>query len=138
MLKLTRLPDWDRRLARATERHLKTPGVWGESDCLLTVADAVEAVTGVDPAEKVRGKYTTAQGAAKVMRRRKAETVKDVLAKLFPGVGRLMAQRGDLCVVERAGMLCAGYITEYGAAVKDERGLTFLPQTQIVAAFKVG
>lgn len=138
MLKLTRLPDWDRRLARATERHMSTPMQWGESDCLLTVADAIEAVTGIDPAAKIRGKYSSEIGAAKLMRRRKANDVEQVLERLFAPVGRLMAQRGDVCVVEREGVLCAGYVTEYGVAVKSERGLDFIQQTEIKTAFKVG
>ena len=68
------------------------PGTWGVADCLLTVADAVEAVTGVDLAAKVRGTYSSELGAAKLMRRRKCADVEAVLAKLFPPVGRLMPQ----------------------------------------------
>lgn len=138
MLKLTRLPDWERRLAHVVERHLETPGVWGVADCLLTVADAVEAVTGVDPAAKVRGKYSSEIGAAKALRQRKFADVEAALASLFPPVGRLMAQRGDVGVVERDGELAAGFITERGLAVKIETGLAFYPQTEIKSAFKVG
>lgn len=138
MLKLNRLPDWERRLALVTERHLDTPGAWGVADCLLTVADAVDAVTGTDPAAKIRGTYSSELGAAKLMRRRKCTDVEAVLAKLFAPVGRLMAQRGDVGVVERDGELAAGFITERGLAVKVETGLTFYPQTEIKSAFKVG
>lgn len=133
-----RLPDWDRRLARVTEKHLAVPGEWGVSDCLLTAMDAVEAVTGIDPAAKVRGTYSTEQGAAKGLRRRKVTDVEQMLAKLFATMPRLKARRGDLCVVERNGQLCAGYICEYGAAVKTDRGLAFVPQTEIRSAFRVG
>lgn len=135
---MSRLNDWDRRLARVTEKHMRMPGVWGESDCLLTVADAVEAVTGKDHAAKVRGKYSTPLGAAKLMKRRKCDTVEDVLAKLFQPVGRLMAQRGDVGTVELDnGEIAAGYVTEYGVAVKGERGLRFVPQTALRTAFRV-
>lgn len=135
---LTRLPDWDRRLARVTEKHLTLPGAWGESDCLLTVADAVEAVTGQDPAARIRGKYSSEIGAAKLMRRRGCADAEMVLAKLFLPVGRLLAQRGDVGTVERGGVIAAGYVTEYGFAVKTDRGLEFLPQTEIRSAFKIG
>ncbi len=138
MLKLTRLPDWERRLARVVERHLDTPAEWGVSDCLLTVADVVEAVTGTDPAANERGTYSTEAGAAKVMRRRKCADVEAVLAKLFPPVGRLSASRGDVGVIDRDGELVAGFVTERGFAVKDEAGLVFFPQTAIRSAFKVG
>jgi hypothetical protein len=135
---LTRLPDWDRRLARVTEKHMALPGVWGESDCLLTVADAIEAVTGKDLAVRIRGKYSSEIGAAKLMRRRGCANVEEVLAKRFPPVGRLLAKRGDVGTVERQGVLAAGYITEYGMAVKTERGLEFVPQTDIRSAYQVG
>ena len=134
---MTRLPDWDRRLARVTEKHMRSPGVWGESDCLLTVADAIEAVTGVDHAAKVRGKYSTPAGAAKLMRRRKCANVEDVLARLFAETGRLLARRGDVATVERDGEIAAGFVTDQGVAVKNERGLTFVPQAQIRKAFRV-
>lgn len=140
MLKiLPRLEDWDRRLARVTEKHLRLAGEWGVSDCLMTAMDAVEAVTGVDPAAKVRGTYATEQGAAKLLRRRKVETVEQMLAKLFPPLpSAFMALRGDLTVVERNGVLSAGYVCEYGVAVKTETGIAFVDLTEIRSAYQVG
>lgn len=140
MLKtLPRLQDWDRRLALVTEKHLRLPGEWGASDCLMTAMDAVEAVTGKDPAAKVRGTYSTEQGAAKLLRRRKAETVEQMLARLFPVLpSAFMALRGDLAVIERNGVLSAGYVCEYGVAVKTETGLAFVPVTAIRSAYLVG
>jgi len=135
-----RLKDWDRRLARVTEEHLATPGEWGVSDCIVTAAACVAAVTGVDIMAPWRGRYKTEAGAARLMRKEGCANVEDVLGKLFglPPIGRLMARRGDLVVVERNCQLCAGYICEYGAAVKTETGLVFLPQTETRSAFRVG
>ena len=137
MLELTRLPDWDQRLARLVERHMQTPGVWGAADCLLTAMDAVEAVTGVDPAASVRGRYKTQLGAARLLRRNGFDDVEQALASRFPEVGRLLAQRGDLAVIERDSLLCAGFVCSHGVAVKVETGLVFVPQTDIKSAFKV-
>ncbi|MBZ9985661.1 hypothetical protein LB572_00975 [Mesorhizobium sp. BH1-1-5] len=138
MLDLTRLPDWDRRLARVVNRHISLPGEWGVADCLLTFADAVEAVTGTDPAASIRGSYKTARGALGLIKRKGFDDVEAVLASLFPPVGRLLAQRGDGGIVERDGMLAAGFICDRGFAMKVETGLLFLPQTEIKSAFKVG
>lgn len=140
MLKiLPRSDDWDRRLARVTEKHMRLPGEWGVSDCLMTAMDAVEAVTGFDPASKVRGTYSTEQGAAKLLRRRKAENVEQMVAKLFPQLpSAFSAHRGDLAVVERNGVLSAGYVCEYGVAVKTEAGLTFVDITEIRSAYQIG
>lgn len=93
---------------------------------------------GVDLAQTIRGKYKTEIGAAKIMKRRGYQSVEDALADRFPPVARLKAQRGDVGVYERQGVICAGYVTEYGFAVKAEHGLEFVPQTDIKAAFQVG
>lgn len=137
---LTRLPDWDRRLVRVTEKHMNLSGEWGASDCLLTVGDAIEAVTGTDLLAPYRGRYKTEKGAARLMRRNGCETVEDVFRAFFslPPVGRLLAQRGDVGVVMQGGEPTAGYVTDQGFAAKGERGLVFHPVTEIVAAFKVG
>ncbi|MBN9243933.1 MAG: hypothetical protein J0I98_14170 [Mesorhizobium sp.] len=133
-----RVSDWDRRLARVTEKHLSLPGEWGVSDCLLTAADAFEAVTGIDYAAAIRGKYSTEQGAAKLLRRRKCKTVEDALARLFPPTPVLLARRGDAATVERDGTIYSGYVCEYGISMKTLAGLTFVPVTEARSAFQVG
>ncbi|TPL30171.1 hypothetical protein [Mesorhizobium sp. B2-4-7] len=140
MLTLTRLPDWDRRLARLVPEIATTPGVWGQSDCLLTAAAGVEAVTGVDIMEPWRGRYKSEAGAARLMRREGCRTVEDVFRDYFglPEIGRLMAQRGDVGVVEQAGVLCAGFMCDLGFLVRTEAGRLILPQTAVKTAFKVG
>lgn len=139
-MQLTRLPDWDRRLARVTEHHMSLPGEWGVSDCLLTAGDAIEAVTGTDLLAPFRGRYKTEAGAARLMRRNGCETVDDVFRAFFAlePVGRLMAQRGDAGTIMQGDVLTAGYVTEQGFASKGPAGLIFSPVTGIVAAFKVG
>lgn len=138
MLQLTRLPDWDRRLARMVTAHMSLPGLWGAADCLLTAADAVMATTGHDFAAGIRGRYKTAKGALCLLKRRGFDNVEEALASLFPAVGALMAQRGDLGVIKRDGTLAAGFVCDRGFAVKVEAGLLFLPQTAVKTAFKVG
>lgn len=51
-----------RAMARATF-------VWGSCDCSLVMADWCLAVRGVDPAASLRGRYTTALGAMRHVRR---------------------------------------------------------------------
>lgn len=137
-MKLDRLPDWDRRLACVTEKHISMPAVWGECDCLLTAADAIAAVTGRDVAKAIRGTYSDQNGALRAMRRRKCKTVLDVFAKRFVEIGSLSAWRGDVGVVEIDGILSCGYFTEYGFAVKADHGLVFRPLTDVVHAFQIG
>lgn len=138
MLELTRTTGWDQRLAAVVDRHAALPGEWGTSDCLLTVADVILALTGVDPAEDVRGRYDSETGAAKLLLKRGYENVEQALAADFPPVARLMAQRGDVGVVARNGQLAAGFICDRGFAVKIETGLLFLSQMDVKSMFKVG
>lgn len=46
-----------------------TPPGWGTFDCLLYPAGWVRLVTGLDPAAGWRGRYRTAIGAARLLRR---------------------------------------------------------------------
>lgn len=125
--------DWEKRLVATTEAHLNTPLVWGKSDCILTAADAVEAVLGDDPAKDIRDTYKSRAGAYRLIKGRGFTSVADVLASQFEEVPVALAQRGDLGVYENT----AGYFCEYGFAVKGEDGLRFLPRTMAEKAFKV-
>lgn len=140
MLQLTRLPDWDRRLARLASSIGVEPGIWGQSDCLMTAAAGIEAVTGVDIMRPWRGRYKSAAGAARLMRKEGCETVEEVLGSFFglPEIGRLLAMRGDVGVVESDGQLSCGFICDRGFLVRTETGRLLLPQTAIKTAFKVG
>lgn len=140
MLQLTRLFDWDKRLSRLVSSIKDAPGVWGESDCLLTAAACIEAVTGQDIMAPWRGRYKTEAGAARLMRKEGCENVEDVLGKFFglPAVGTLLAQRGDVGVVEQDGVLCAGFVCDRGFLCRTETARIFLPQTAMKTAFRVG
>ncbi|AKJ28847.1 DUF6950 family protein [Caldimonas brevitalea] len=67
-MNLQRLPDWPDRLARLIAARLTHPFMWGVHDCALWAADVVEALTGVDIAAGVRGTYSTALQAERVLR----------------------------------------------------------------------
>ncbi|KAB2764795.1 hypothetical protein F9K98_01225 [Brucella anthropi] len=125
--------DWEKRLVAITEAHLNSPMVWGQSDCILTAADAVEAVLGDDPAKDIRGKYKSKTAAYRLIKQRGFKSVAEALSSLFEEIPVALAQRGDLGVYENT----AGYFCEYGFAVKGEDGLRFLPRTMAEKAFKV-
>lgn len=135
---MNRLPDWDRRLARVTEKHMRLPGAWGVSDCVLTVGEAVEAVTGENPFARFAGRYTTEIGAARVMRKEGFASLEEAFVAYFVPCPRLKAQRGDVGIVMQGGQPTACYLTEYGAAAKGPAGLVFHAQTDLVRAYRIG
>lgn len=144
---MTRLPDWDRRLALVTEKHMRLPGEWGVSDCWMASMDAYEAVTGERLLPRLQ-RYKTEAGGYRAFQRAGFETVEDALASaLVPVDGPLLAQRGDLATIERGGLISCGFITDQGLAVKTLYGegkaitraaLEIHPVTAIRCAFKVG
>ncbi|WP_407673237.1 DUF6950 family protein [Ochrobactrum chromiisoli] len=126
-------PQWEKRLVAVTEAHLVTPLVWGKSDCLLTTCDAIEAMTGGDPAADIRGKYKSKTGAYRLIKQRGYDSLGAVLTDRFTEIPVAMAGRGDVGIYQNT----VGYFCEYGFAVKGEDGLRFLPRTMAERAFKV-
>ena len=126
-------PQWEKRLVAVTEVHINTPLVWGKSDCLLTACDAIEAMTGVDPAAGIRGKYKSKAGAYRLIKQHGYDSLGAVLADRFAEIPVAMAGRGDVGIYQNT----VGYFCEYGFAVKGEDGLRFLPRTMAERAFKV-
>lgn len=51
------------------DRTARTPFVWGEDDCSLFLANWLVALGRPDPALGLRGRYRTALGCARVLRR---------------------------------------------------------------------
>lgn len=79
-----RLPDWRRRLTAYLAAHARTPFAEGRHDCGLFTGGAVKAMTGVDVAEVLRGRYTTTRGAIRVLRHMGFEDHVAFAASLFP------------------------------------------------------
>lgn len=135
-----RVAGWDRALEDLATAHVSITPEWGVSDCLMTAADAIKAVTGEDPLSQFRGKYKTEAGAARKMRANGCENVRKVFEtylQLEP-VNRLSARRGDVGVISINDEYVAGFICGSGFAVKQPHGLTFFPVTDIDQAYKVG
>ncbi|MDF2603503.1 hypothetical protein [Sphingomonas sp.] len=98
-----RKPDWDARLAAYLEPLRARPFVWGEHDCCIFAAGAVEAMTGVDPMPEFRGRYRTAIGSARALRRYGAGDLAATLDGKFTRISAALAHRGD--IVMSSGLL---------------------------------
>lgn len=104
-----RLPDWEQRLAAWLEDVRDRPFQWGRHDCALFMAGAVLAMTGQDFGEPFRGRYRSAAGAARALRRWGSGDLPSTLsAALGPAVPLALAQRGDVVMVEGACGLLMG------------------------------
>lgn len=98
---------------------------WGACDCALTMADWCRRVRGIDPAAPLRGRYSTARGALRTVRRRGGfeAVVRALMADA--GFATTDAPRpGDVGLVEHpvAGPACA-IRCALGWAVKSHAGV---------------
>lgn len=116
-----RLDSWEKRL----NAYLKTVGPfeWGKNDCCLFAANAVEAMTGVDPAKKYRG-YKTKLGAAK--------KIKDVgiegawTAEFGEPINPKLCKRGDVVLFQNGQEQSVGVCMGTKFAAIAEEGLIML------------
>lgn len=147
-----RLPDWDQRLAALVERNRSRPYAYGSHDCLLWAAAVVKAVTGKDHGRGHRGKYKSAAGAARHLRKLGFDSPEALLDSLFDRKPAGFAQRGDLVTAsDGIPAVCMGAVAlsvgqdrlttspaSSGSPGAGVAGLVPVPREQWVKAWAVG
>lgn len=133
MSKTSRLVDWEARLGAYIEAVAGLDHAYGQHDCGLFCAGAVEAMTGVDPAVQFRGGYDDAKSAAKVLRDKGAGTLAKTVAGMFDEVPPAFAHRGDIVWNGEAIGICIGSV----ALFVSDGGLTRIDRGQWKAAYRV-
>lgn len=145
---MRRLEDWPERLAAFVEERRAKPFRWGQNDCALFAADAVAAVTGVDLAERWRGRYSdevTAlqmglQGAsAHLATGDVGGALRDMASLCLDGeVAPALARRGDVLLVQHERGESLAVCIGMHAAAPGRRGVVFLPRSAWLACWRVG
>ncbi|WP_105430230.1 hypothetical protein [Neorhizobium sp. T6_25] len=111
--------DWEKRLNAVVAKHLALPGQWGVSDCWMMTMDAIEAVTGSRILPHLQNYRSEADGYKVFRKAGFKETVEEALAaELGDPIPAMMAQRGDVGVIERDGAISCGVFVSTGFAVK--------------------
>jgi len=139
---MTRLPDWPERLDRVVEAARHSTFAWGRVDCCLFAADAVAAVTRVDPAAPWRGTYADAHTATRLLARLGGlEATAAGVARRhgWPAVPPAFLGRGDVAVVRLddgrpALAVCLGAALVLPAA----RGLATLECDRVLTGWRIG
>ena len=134
----TRAPGWELRLATAIEAARDRPFVWGTHDCPTFAFETRTALTGgADVAALWRGRYRTALGGHRVMRRLGWPSLeamgRALLGKPLPSIH--LAQRGDI-VLAKSGLgfgVCLGA----QAAGMAPAGLALVPIAACALAWRV-
>lgn len=138
MSAMTRIPHWEEHLAAAIADARARPFAWGRHDCATWAFDLRRDLTGgEDVAAQWRGRYSTALGAQRVMRKLGWSDLEAMGRDLLgtPLATPLLAQRGDLVLggEDPAFGVCAGA----RAAFVTPDGLGFLPLAACSLAWRV-
>jgi len=142
-----RCPDWRARLSAYFVAVAARPLVYGTHDCALFVAGAVEAMTGVDPAARWRGRYESILEGLDLLGQddslgENADGERDhihIVKGLFKRVPQAFAQVGDIAVVGVAGqnIPALGIFEGQHIAVLREGGLGMIPRETAILAYRV-
>lgn len=138
---ITRCSNWPRALAKFVDARRSRVFAYGTHDCSLFVADWVQVLTGVDPAEQFRGRYASEAEAKALLR--PAAGLERLAGRLcrelrWPSVPVAQARRGDVVLLrgERGPSLgiCVGGLAVFAGP----NGLVFRPIKECRRAWRVG
>ncbi len=134
--------DFAERLHDALSELRGRPFRWGQQDCALFACDVVAATTGVDYAAPFRGRYRTAAGAARALRRFAGGGLEAAAEKItqdnkLEEVSPLMAQRGDFILLDETAGPALGVCLGETFVAAGPSGTVTLPLTRARRAWRV-
>jgi hypothetical protein len=135
---MPRIDHWERLLASAIETARARPFVWGVHDCPTFAFETRMILTdGEDVAALWRGRYTTALGGQRVMRRLGWVSLEDMGRALLgePRPAVLLAGRGDIVLTNTG--LGFGICNGASAVGMAQEGLITVPLTSCRLAWHV-
>jgi hypothetical protein len=136
---MQRFPDWRLRLHAVIESNRRTPFVWGQSDCAIFAADAIQAMTGQDIASGYRGTYTDAKSATKALRKARYSDLAAMAAAHLEEVAPIMAQAGDIVAMQSPETgWTLGVVIGERVIGRDLGGLVTVDRSAGERAFRVG
>lgn len=148
-MSLRRIEGWERRLADFVSQARSRVFQYGSWDCCLMPCAAVEAMTGVDPAAALRGRYKTERGALGALRRFAGGGLTETVEKIAADLGAVevalsFARRGDMvlfddpALVQRPFDAALGLCLGREVAVMELDGLRLWPLARARRAWAVG
>ncbi|NBO21610.1 MAG: hypothetical protein EBU97_06745 [Rhodobacteraceae bacterium] len=134
----SRCPGWERHLTEAITQARDRPFQWGRHDCATFAFELRRKIVGgYDVAALWRGRYSTARGAARVMRRLGWTSLeaagRDLLGEPLASIN--LAQRGDLVLANTG--LGFGVCLGSEAAGIAPAGVTFVSIRACALAWRV-
>lgn len=100
---MKRFVDWDNRLNQYLAEATKKEFDYAEHNCAHFAAGAVEAMTGEDPMEEFRGKFTNEKEAREALKTYGGGSLFSTLRRKFGNpVNGAHAKRGDLAYHDKS------------------------------------
>lgn len=132
-----RKADWESALSDYLAGQGGAVFAWGACDCAMFAAGAVLAMTGTDPAAELRGRYKSATGAARVLKRYGADDLAAWVSARFEEVAPVFAHRGDLVMADGSLGICAGPAAWFVGEENGDAGLVSRPMQDWERAWRV-
>jgi len=140
-----RLPDWQSRLHDYLLSHVETKFQYGSLDCGLFTADVVHALTGIDPAIDLRGKYSSRRDAFSAVKAVCGTATMAAIATYLAdkcGMQEIpvaFAQRGDAVLIGSGAKSHLGIISMHGTHIvaPGKTGLVYLSKSQATKAWRI-
>ena len=118
------------------------PFAWGTHDCAMLAFDAVQAVTGTDPAPDLRGAYSTPEEALSLLR--SLGGLKGLCdARVGQRINVEDMKTGDVVLLNRK--LCDGITSEHGAlgvywrgliVARADKGIAYIAPASVLMAWR--
>lgn len=145
VIPLVRLPNWHAHLDYFLVANRDRQFGYGQFDCCLFVCDAIQAITGTDPAAPFRDRYSSLKGARREMKEYcGSPSVANVVALVasrhgMPEIPPLCAGRGDIVLITRPPGFSLGLVALNGReiVVTAQSGLELISLSLAVRAWRV-
>lgn len=135
---MERVSNWETALADYLAPLMATAELkWGTMDCALFGAGAVLVMTGFDGAAAFRGKYSTATGSVRALKRYGAGSLEATFDAALPERPIGFARRGDLVMYDGAVGVCIGADALFMPREGDAPGLVRIPRALWTKAWAV-
>lgn len=129
---MTRFPDWQERLSRFFALYRNRPFRYGDWDCCLFAADAIQVMTGTDIAAEYRGKYQSRRTGYDLLKAHFGKPSVRAFAEQIATKHGLQqvtssyARRGDMVLIPRARDYSLGIVSLTGKEIVVLRSRTLM------------
>lgn len=140
---MTKRTDWENQLEAAILFNRNRPFEWGKHDCALFACNTIQDMTGLDLAAGLRGTYSSALQAARVIRSfgGDLETLAETRCNEndMPEIATTHASRGDVVIVINEGNKALGIVAMDArfALCAGKDGLTRVPRKDWLRAWRI-